>query len=308
MEERVRDILVGCGLTETIAYSLTSLESVARLSAERSMPDPERYLKVTNPLSREREYLRQTLMNTTLETLTSNLRFVERAAIFDLAPLYLPKEGQALPEEPRYLSIALSGAREARSWLTGQGSQYDFYDLKGIAETLCARLGVEATFAQTEHPTFQPGRAANLVVGGEAIGVLGEVHPVVRESFGLPEQCVCLLELNLEKLLAASRPVAQVRPVSRMPVLKEDLAIVVDEELPSDQLLAAIREAGGALLADVVLFDVYRGEQVGPGKRSLAFSLTFQAPDKTLTSEETAKQRERIVKRLTQEFGAQIRG
>jgi phenylalanyl-tRNA synthetase beta chain len=308
MEERVRDILVGCGLTETIAYSLTSLESVARLSAERSMPDPERYLKVTNPLSREREYLRQTLMNTTLETLASNLRFVERVAIFDLAPLYLPKEGQSLPEEPRYLSIALSGPREARSWLTSQGSQFDFYDLKGVAETLCARLGVEATFARTEHPTLQPGRASSLVVDGEAIGVLGEVHPLVRENFGLPEQCVCLLELNLEKLLAASRPVAQVKPVSRMPVLKEDLAVVVDEELPSDRLLAAIREAGGALLADVVLFDVYRGEQVGAGKRSLAFSLTFQAPDKTLTSEETAKQRERIVKRLTQEFGAQIRG
>ena len=308
MEERVRDILVGCGLTETIAYSLTNLESVAKLNVERSMPDPEIYLKVTNPLTREREYLRQTLMNTTLETLASNLRFVERVAIFDLAPLYLPKEGQALPEEPRYLSIALSGPREARSWLIGQGSQFDFYDLKWIVETLCARLGVEATFTQTECPTLQPGRAASLVVAGEAIGVLGEVHPLVRENYDLPEQCVCLLELNLEKLLAASRPVAQVKPVSRMPVVKEDLAIVVDEELPCDRLLAAIREAGGALLADVVLFDVYSGEQVGAGKRSLAFSLTFQAPDKTLTSEETAKQRERIVKRLTQEFGAQIRG
>ena len=309
LEERVRDILVGCGLTETIAYSLTNLESVAKLSVERSMPDPERYLKVTNPLSREHEYLRQTLMNTTLETLASNLRFVDRVAIFEIAHLYLPKEGQVLPEEPRYLSIALSGPRVDKSWLAGQGSQFDFYDLKGIVETLCARLGVlEATFTPTQHPTLQPGRAASLIVDGEAIGVFGEVHPLVRENHDLPEQCVCLLELNLEKLLAASRPVAQVKPISRMPVLKEDLAIVVDEELPSDRLLAAIREAGGALLADVVLFDVYRGEQVGAGKRSLAFSLTFQAPDKTLTSEETARQRERIVKRLTQEFGAQIRG
>jgi phenylalanyl-tRNA synthetase beta chain len=309
LEERVRDILVGCGLTETIAYSLTNLESVAKLSVERSMPDPERYLKVTNPLSREHEYLRQTLMNTTLETLASNLRFVDRVAIFEIAHLYLPKEGQVLPEEPRYLSIALSGPRVDKSWLAGQGSQFDFYDLKGIVETLCARLGVlEATFTPTQHPTLQPGRAASLIVDGQAIGVFGEVHPLVRENHDLPEQCVCLLELNLEKLLAASRPVAQVKPISRMPVLKEDLAIVVDEELPSDRLLAAIREAGGALLADVVLFDVYRGEQVGAGKRSLAFSLTFQAPDKTLTSEETARQRERIVKRLTQEFGAQIRG
>lgn len=309
LEERVRDILVGCGLTETIAYSLTSLESVARLNPERSLPDPGGYLKVTNPLTREREYLRQTLMNTTLETLASNLRFVERVAIFELAPVYWPKEGQALPEEPRHLSIALSGPRADKSWLTAESGYYDFYDLKGIAETLCARLGVEdVAFVPTQHPTFHPGRVASLLVNGEAIGVLGEVHPLVRENYDLPQQCVCLLELNLEKLLAAARPVAQVKPISRMPVLKEDLAIVVDEELPSDRLLAAIREAGGALLIDVILFDVYRGEQVGPGKRSLAFRLTFQAPDKTLTSEEAAKQRERIVKRLTQEFGAQIRG
>jgi phenylalanyl-tRNA synthetase beta chain len=309
LEDWVRDILVGCGLTETIAYSMTNLESVAKLTPEKAMPDPERYLKVTNPLSRDHEYLRQTLMNTSLETLASNLRFLDRVAIFEIARVYLPQEGRMLPEEPRYLSIALSGPREARSWMAHEGGKLDYYDLKGVIETLCGRLGVrEVAFTPIQHPTFHLGRVASLAAGGVQIGMLGEVHPLVRSSFGLPEQCVCLLELNLDKLLANATKTPETRPISRMPALREDLAIIVDEDVPPDRLMGAIREAGGAFLTDVVLFDVYRGEQVSAGKRSLAFSLTFQSPDRTLTSEEAAKQRERIVKRLAQEFGAQVRG
>ena len=320
LEEWVRDILVGCGLTETICYAMTNLESVARLSPERTMPDPESYLRVTNPLTREHEYMRQTLMNTTLENVAANLRFIERVAIYEIAHVYLPREGQLRPEEPRILSIAISGPREARSWLTNEGPLMDYYDLKGIVETLCHHLGVkEMSFAPVQHPTFHPGRASSLSVREEEIGTLGEVHPQVRASYDLPErgrgtaECVCLLELDLDKLLAAvgssSAALAQqFQSMSRMPAVKEDLAIVVDEGVPSDKLEALIREAGGALLVGVVLFDVYRGEQIGVGKKSLAYSLTFQSPDKTLTSEQTAKQRERITQRLADEVGAQIRG
>jgi phenylalanyl-tRNA synthetase beta chain len=307
-EERVRDILVDCGLVETISYSMTNLESVAKLTPDKAMPDPATYLRVTNPLSREHEYLRRTLMNTTLETLANNLRFVERAAIFEIAHVYWPQEGQTLPAEPRYLSIALTGPREGRSWLTNESGKLDFYDLKGIVEALCTRLGItEADFAPTQHPTFHPGRIASLSVGGEQIGVLGEIHPLVRANCGLPEQCVCLLEFNLDKLLAAAKPVQRYQEVSRMPTLKEDLALVVDEDVPADKLAAVIRAAGGTLLVDVVLFDVYRGAQTGAGKKSLAYSLTFQSPDKTLTSEQAARQRERIVQQLSKEFGAEIR-
>ncbi len=308
LEEKARDILVGCGLTETISYSLTNLESVAKLSPSKERPDPEAYLKVTNPLSREHEYLRRTLLNTTLETVASNLRFVERVAIFEIACVYLARQGQALPEEPRRLSIALTGPRESRSWLT-KGGMMDFYDLKGVVETLCKHLGIaEASYVPTQHVSFHPGRVASLRVGEKEIGVLGEVHPQVRANFDLPEQCVCLAELDLDALLAAANPVQQFKPISRMPALKEDLAVVVDEDVAPDMLEKAIRQAGGFLLADVVLFDVYRGEQIGANKKSLAYSLTFQAPDKTLTSEIVAKQRARIIKSLAEQFNAQIRG
>ena len=309
LEERVRDILTGCGLAETITYSMTSLESVAKLRPHSPAPDPGSHVRIANPLSREYEYMRQTLMNAAFDTVGRNLRFIDRVAIYEIAHVYLPREGRLLPEEPRRLCVALSGPRGARSWVTGQRTAFGFYDLKGIVEALGAHLGVdELRFEPAVHPTFHPGRVASLWVGGEEIGVLGEVHPLVRAGFDLPDQCVCLLELDLEKLLAAARPRQRFTPISRMPALNLDLALVVDEEVPSDTVQDAIREVGGALLVEVVLFDVYRGEQLAPGKKSLAYSLTFQAPDKTLTSEQATRQRDRIVEHLATQYGARIRG
>jgi phenylalanyl-tRNA synthetase beta chain len=186
----------------------------------------------------------------------------------------------------------------------------DFYDLKGVLETLCHHLNLSGVgYAPVDdRAPFHPGRAAALRVQGREVGVFGEVHPVVRGRFDLPEQRVCLAEIDLEALLTAAQPERQFRPISRMPALKMDLALVVDNDAEADALEAAIRRAGGDLLVDVVLFDVYRGAQVGAGKKSLAYSLTFQAPDRTLTSEQATKQRDRIVAALEREFGAQIRG
>ncbi|MBC7255316.1 MAG: phenylalanine--tRNA ligase subunit beta [Chloroflexi bacterium] len=307
-EERVRDILVGCGLTEMISYSLTNLESVAKLTPGGAPPNPEAYIRLANPLSREHEYLRQTLMNTTLEAVARNLRLVERVAVFEVARVYLPREGQTRPEEPRRVSIALSGPREPLTWLQRAEEPLDFYDLKGIVETLCERMDVSGiAFVPIEHPTFHPGRVAALKIGEEEIGVLGEVHPMVRTAFDLPDQPVCLAELDLERLLKASLPGQRYRSISRMPPLKLDLAVVVNADVPVDALQEAIRQAGGPWLTEVVLFDVYRGEQIGAGKKSLAYRLTFQAPDRTLTSEQANKQRDRIVQALRQQFGAELR-
>ena len=185
----------------------------------------------------------------------------------------------------------------------------DFYDLKGTLEALCTHLGVSAmSFAPAEHPTFHPGRVAALRLGEDEIGMLGEVHPAVRMAFGLPDQPVCLLELDLERLLAEASPDKQFEPISRMPALREDLALIVDEAVPPDELEMAMRRAGQPLLVDVVLFDVYRGQQIGSGKKSLAYALTFQSPTKTLTGKQAARQRSRIIKSLQREFGAQVRG
>ena len=175
-------------------------------------------------------------------------------------------------------------------------------------ESLCARLGVAgATFEPMAHPTFRPGRAANLRVGGEEFGVFGEVHPRVSAAFDMSGRPVYLAEIALERLQAVAAATVLSRPISPMPIVKEDLAIVVAESVPSDQVGRAIREAGGEILVDAVLFDVYRGAQVGEGNKSLAYSLAFQSMTRTLTSEETARIRAHIVQRLEANLGAQIR-
>jgi phenylalanyl-tRNA synthetase beta chain len=314
-EQRVRDVLAGSGLAEVITYSLTNLESVAKLDPMRAAVDPAAYVRIANPLTAEREYMRRTLRNSLLEALRDNLRYTGRVAIFEIARVYLTQEGQELPEEPRRLGIVMSGPRRPVSWAGATDELLDFYDLKGIVETLLDRLRLtDCTFAATEHPTFQSGRVAKLLVhsGGEGpgaveIGVLGEVHPLVLESFGLPAQQVCLAELDLEALLAQVPPVHRYRPLSRFPEVTRDLALVVNEGLAAEQVRETIARAGGKLLHKIELFDVYRGKQIPVGKKSLAYALTYQAPDRTLTDKEVDRLQERIQNRLQKELGATLR-
>jgi len=158
-----------------------------------------------------------------------------------------------------------------------------------------------------EHATFQTGRAARLLAGGTDVGVLGEVAALVRDNFNIPAQRVCLAELDVEALLAQAPPSYRQETTSRFPAVTQDLALVVDEGVPAAQVHAAIVRAGGRLLKNAELFDVYRGAQVPAGKKSLAYALTFQAPDRTLTDEEVSKQQTRILRVLEKELGAQLR-
>ena len=309
-EERVRDILTGCGLTEVITYSLTNLESVGRLGLDPAELREENYIRLANPLTGEREYMRRTLMNNLLETLRDNLRFTERVAIFELGHVYLPREGELLPDEPRRLGIALVGPRLARSWLTTL-EPMDFYDLKGVVEALLTHLGIDAyTFKPTRHPAFHPGRTAELQLPGtnnKPSAILGEVHPLVRKAFDLPDRPVCLAEFDLEALLTQSQAAYTMKPIPRFPPVIEDMAIVIAEEVPAQKVQEVIAQAGGELLAQVTLFDVWRGGQVPAGKKSLAYTLTYQGQDHTLGPDEVNKVRERILQQLSQELGAELR-
>jgi len=311
-EERVRDILAGCGLQEVITYSLTSLESAAKITPGEPI-DESQYIKLANPLSSERAYMRRTLMASLLETLRDNLRFRDHVAIFEVGRVYLPRDvgvqhAEPLPDEPRRLGIAMTGPRLERSWLTGSPELMDFFDLKGVVEALLAQMGLkDCAFVPTKHPTFHPVRAAALILGGKEVGVLGEVHPLVREAFDLPAQPVCLAEFDLEALLEPFGGARHFEPIPRFPAVTRDLALVVDEGLPAQEVLDAIVEAGGELLRRVEFFDLYRGEPIPPGKKSLAYSLTYQAQDRTLTDEEAAEAHERIVRHLAEKLGAKLR-
>jgi phenylalanyl-tRNA synthetase beta chain len=306
-------LLVGCGLDEVITYSLVDIEDEGNLWPQGSRGELGNYLRVRNPLSADRAYLRQTLLSSLLHTTRENLRFLDRVAIFEIGAVYLPVEGQTLPDEPRRLSIVMTGPREARSWMAGQDrTPMDFYALKGVVETLLSGLGLEGTFESGEHPALHPGRCAQVSVAlptgdSNVVGAMGELHPSVRDAFGLPEQPVCALEFDLDELLAAWGAARSMVAISVHPPVYEDLAVVVDENVPAVRVRDLIAQTGASLVRSVVLFDVYRGEQVGAGRKSLAYRLTYQADDRTLTDREVAKLRGKIVRRLERELNAMLR-
>jgi phenylalanyl-tRNA synthetase beta chain len=319
--ERVRDLLVGCGLDEVITYSLVDIADEGRLRPQGPPPDPSRYLRLKNPLSADRAYLRQTLLPSLLRTLRDNLRFQERVAIFEIGAVYLPVDGELLPDEPLRLGIVMTGPREPRSWLPDrQTTPLGFYDLKGVVEALLAGLGLSGTFERPVRgeprsaaewriiDAFHPGRCAQVSVNGTFLGIMGELHPLVREAFDLPQQPVAALEFDMEALLGLWGAPRRMTPISLHPPVYEDLSVVVDEETPAVRVRDLIAQTGAPLLRSVVLFDVYRGEQIGPGKKSLAYRLTYQADDRTLTDQDVARVREKIVRRLEREIGAAIRG
>jgi phenylalanyl-tRNA synthetase beta chain len=183
-----------------------------------------------------------------------------------------------------------------------------FYDLKGVVETLLRRLGLEGAFEPGQHASFHPGRCAQVTVEGAVVGTMGELHPQVRANAGLPEQPVCVLEFDLDVLLAPWGAAHVMVRHSVHPPVYEDIALVVDEAVTAEQLERAIRSAGGRLLREVQLFDIYRGRPVAEGKKSMAYALTFQSDSKTLRDAEVAKQRQRIVRKLERELGAVLRG
>jgi phenylalanyl-tRNA synthetase beta chain len=184
----------------------------------------------------------------------------------------------------------------------------DFFDLKGLVSALLDGLQVKnVRYSAAESPTFHPGKTAHVLIGDTFLGVMGELHPLVRENYILPGTPLLAAELDLELLLSVIPLRYDVLPVPAFPPMLEDLAVVVDESLPAERVAEMIRQAGGQTVIDVRLFDVYRGDQIGAGLKSLAYSLTYQAQDRTLTDPEAAQIRQRIIRRLEQELGAKLR-
>ncbi|MGD9099698.1 MAG: phenylalanine--tRNA ligase subunit beta [Anaerolineae bacterium] len=329
IEERMRDLLVRAGLQEIITYRLTTPEREARLLPPDEPPDERPYIALTNPISAERAFMRHSLLNSVLEIAADNARFCERIALYEISKVFIPRmedegplretkdEGRGadlrdetgLPDEPRRLVIVLAGPREISSWQDeGNGEDMDFYDLKGVVESLLQGLCVETVaFRPVEHPSYHPGRTAELVLNDQPAGVLGQLHPLVCEAYGLTEYPLLAADLDVEVLRAATRLQHAVRAVSRYPAALQDIAVVVDEDVPAAEVQAVIEQAGGWLLRGVRLFDQYRGAQVGAGKKSLAYSLTFQADDRTLTDKDANKLREKIVRQLKKKLGATLR-
>lgn len=340
LEQQVRTLMTGCNADEVITYSMTNMESVAKLTPSEA--EASRYIKLSNAISPEREYLQRSMLPSLLEALVTNVRERERAVIFELGRVFLPREGIVpasdedwLPEEQRHLALAMAGKRDKLTWSGSASTQQelDFFDLKGIVETLMIHVHLYDKLVLeplTNDERFHPGRAATLlleqVVEDAApaskkerkkkkgkqetkripFGVIGELHPDVCERFESPLERLVAAEINLDILFAQAQP-ATYNTISRYPATVQDLAIVADLQIPSEEIAKHIRRGAGDLLESLNLFDVYTGPQVGENKRSLAYRLSFRTQDRTLSDESLAKVRTKIAKVLEREVGATLR-
>jgi phenylalanyl-tRNA synthetase beta chain len=298
-EERIRDILVSLGLQEVVSYRMTTPEREARLTAH------DQYVVIENPITPERRVMRRSLLASLLESVEDNAR-AESIAMFELGPIFEPRKNQ-LPHEQRKLALAMTGLRIATSWDVKDSPVYDFFDMKGRIELLLSGLRYrDIIYSAIDSVNYlHPGKAAEMMVGGQKVGVLGELHPLIKEKYEFGDTPVIVAEFDLEALRSTT-PAYEVKPVSEFPPVYEDIAVIVDESVAASHVESLIRQTGGKIVTDIRLFDVYRGEQIGAGKKSLAYHLTYQS-DKTMTDAEAAAIRNKIVKRLGNEVNAQLR-
>jgi phenylalanyl-tRNA synthetase beta chain len=314
LEEHTRDLLVALGLRENISYRLTTPEREALLvpqGAASSLPDAG-YVTLANPIAVDKVAMRHTLLANLLTNAQNNARYTDRQQTFEIGSIYLQREGQLLPDEPRRLGILMTGKRALGGWMGAQDTDatqnVEFFDLKGIVEELLESLRIKgASYRAAEHTSFHPGRSASVSVGAVDLGVFGELHPRVAERFELTDAPVLLAEFDLDALLDLVPDITTIRRLPTTPPVLQDIALIVPAEMPAEKVATAIAEAGGDLLRNVRLFDVYQGGSVPEGSKSLAYSLTYQADERTLTDDEVAKVHARIVRTVERNLGAKLR-
>jgi phenylalanyl-tRNA synthetase beta chain len=307
-EDLVRELLIGMGLQEIVSHRLTTPERENRRFPAGTPVDEAGYLKLVNPITSERTALRQSLVAGLLETAERSARMRPRMALFEVGPIFIPNPAGGLPAEPQRLGILLTGPRGLPGWQTADTQEMDFYDLKGMLSALLEQLHVpELRYEPAQHPTYHPGKCAEVFSSEQSLGIFGELHPLVAERFEFSPAPVLVADLDLQALIDGAQVRYTVSSVPAYPPVLEDLAVVVAEELPAERVAGTIRQAGGKSVTGVRLFDIYRSEQIGAGKKSLAYSITYQASDRTLTDQDVAGIRQKILHRLEQELGAVLR-
>lgn len=301
LRERLRSILTGFGFQEILTYSLVSLEKLQKLSPNRELLVQP--LRVANPMSREQEFLRNSLRSGLLSTLAHNQKFEQGGIrLFEIGKVFEAR-GKDLPEEREMLCALLSGSRTELSWLAAKET-VDFFDAKGVAESLLSSLGIDATFENSDDEGLFPGRAASIMVDGGSIGAVGEVHPKVAQAYEL-SGLTCLIETDLEKLLPKISGMSKYQTMPRFPSVYRDIALVVDEQVSYGSVDSIVRSF--PLVAKANLFDLYRGDQVPRGKKSFAIRIVYRSPSHTLTDEEVGQVQDQMLTRLNKELGATLR-
>jgi phenylalanyl-tRNA synthetase beta chain len=305
LRRRAVDALVGRGLYETVGWSFTEPGLADRL---RLAPDDPRraFVVLENPMSEEHSVLRTALAGSLLDAARHNTaRGMPDLALFECGTVYRAT-GDQLPHEHRGLGAILTGRLQPQTWGTPEPPQAGLFAAKAVLGAALDAIRVRWDVEPATEPFLHPGRAARVLAGGEEVGWLGELHPLVARAWDL-DHGAALFEVDLDHVLGHADAVPQYVDLTSFPALRLDLSVTLPEDVPAATVVATVREAGGALLTDARVFDVYHGEQVGAGRKSLALALSFRAPDRTLTDDDVAPLRERIVAALREGLGGELR-
>ena len=325
----VANTLAGQGFVEVLTYPFVSEKNHDDLGLEAN--DPRRTtVRIANPLSDEAPLMRTSVLSTLVEALRRNVsRGARDAAVFEVGlvtrPLWEPQAApvpgtdrrpddvtlaqilDAVPPQPRRVAFALGGDADPAGWW-GPGRAADWTDAVGAATAIASALAVELVVVPDEHPPWHPGRCARLeLADGTLVGHAGELHPKVVAALGVPSR-TCAAELDVDVLTVASDVTVQARELSTFPVAQSDVALVVDETVSAAALESALRQGAGEMLESISLMDIYRGDQVGPQRKSLAYRLVFRAPSRTLTTKEVNGLRDRAIATAATAVGAVQRG
>ena len=319
--------LASSGLVEVLTFPFQSDADLDKLGITADDPR-RRTVRLANPLAETSPWLRTTVLPGLLAAAGRNLSrgqddlaLYEIGSVFfaldDAKPAPMPPVDRrptaeefaaidaALPKQPRHLGVLLHGAWRAAGW-NAPAEPVTWRHAMGVVELIATTLGVELVRRQAQVSPFHPGRCAEVLVDGAVVGLAGELHPSVVEAHGL-QAGACAVELDLDAIVASQPGPGVIPPLSTFPVAKEDVALVVDEDTAAADVAAALREGGGDLLESVRLFDVYTGDQISDGKKSLAFALRLRGADTTLTDQQAAEARDAAVAVAAERFGAELR-
>jgi phenylalanyl-tRNA synthetase beta chain len=299
----VRSYLESTGLYQAVTYSLTSEDKVSQYALDKREP-----IRLAMPMSEERSLLRLSIVPQLLEVLKYNAaRQHDSTGVYETGAVFLADSGQELPEEQEHLAIALTGLWHSHLW-QGEKKPVDFYVLKGILEGLFTKLGLQEKieYRQAVIDGMHPGRTAEVFLEGKSIGFVGQIHPQVQKEKDLKDTYVC--EINLRDTLQSATEPLKYQSIPRYPSITRDIALVVDKVKSAFELKAVIEEAGGALLKEVYVFDLYEGDRLEAGTKSIAFSLKYFDPERTLTDEDVTKTHQQVLNALEQKTGAFLRG
>ncbi|WP_208592297.1 phenylalanine--tRNA ligase subunit beta [Gracilibacillus suaedae] len=308
LKRYVKRFLEGAGLSETVTYSLTSKERATELVSPEVAEAMVSSVSLAMPMSEEHSTLRLSILPEMLSSVAYNLaRKQVNVAYYELGSIFISKEEKVTrqPDEKVRLAGALTG-----EWLTHPWQQekktVDFFVVKGIVEALFESLNLNVTFVQAKVDGMHPGRTAQLFIGDQAIGFVGQVHPQLQKEYDLKETFV--FDIDFDYILSIHENEPSFAKIPRYPSVTRDIAIVVDESVQAGALQAAIAHAGGELVKDIQVFDVYQGEHLAEGKKSIAFSLFYQDPERTLTDEEVESSYQAILDAVANEHNAELRG